>query len=70
MWYKDSGISVKKGDLLGVINDPDGRASIEVYAERDGHIFGHNNAPVVSQGDALFHIGYEAEEIIHRSSFA
>jgi len=31
---------------------------IMITAKKDGYIVGHNNAPVVSQGDALFHIAY------------
>ena len=32
-------------------------------ANREGYIIGHNNASVVNEGDALFHIGYESEII-------
>ena len=56
-WWKQSGQMVVKGEPLGVINDPYGQDEISVRAPRDGHIIGHNNAPVVGQGDALFHIG-------------
>jgi hypothetical protein len=57
-WSKQSGQRVRKGEPLGVINDPYGQDEIPVVANRDGHIVGHNNSPVVGQGDALFHIGY------------
>lgn len=57
-WSRSSGEQVQKGEVLGVINDPYGRKTIPVKASRTGHIIGHNNAPVVNQGDALFHIGY------------
>ena len=57
-WSKQSGQKVRKGEPLGVINDPYGQDEIPVLANKDGYIIGHNNAPVVSQGDALFHIGY------------
>lgn len=56
-WIKCSGQQVKKGEVIGVINDPYGEEEIEVLASLKGHIIGHNNAPVVSLGDALFHIG-------------
>lgn len=61
MWTQESGAKVSKGELLGVINDPHGHDEIPVYSKKDGYIIGHNNAPVVSAGDALFHIGYEYE---------
>jgi hypothetical protein len=57
-WSKQSGQQIRKGEPLGVINDPFGQDEIPVVAKRDGHIIGHNNSPVVGQGDALFHIGY------------
>ncbi len=58
-WYKCSGHKVLKGEPIGIINDPFGLEDLTLYAPRAGHIIGHNNAPVVNQGDALFHIGYE-----------
>lgn len=61
LWYKDSGQEILKGEPLGEINDPYGQQSWKIYAPRDGFIIGHNNAPVVSQGDALFHVGYGTE---------
>jgi hypothetical protein len=61
-WYKKSGRAVQKGEPVGVINDPFGMETRTLYASRTGYIIGHNNAPVVHQGDALFHIGYEQME--------
>ena len=58
LWTKGSGHFVKKGEPIGMLNDPEGTKSIQVLAPRDGHIIGHNNTCVVNQGDALFHIGY------------
>ncbi|MEM9919634.1 MAG: succinylglutamate desuccinylase/aspartoacylase family protein [Bacteroidota bacterium] len=63
IWYQQSGAKVKTGELLGVINDPHGDVEIPVRASRDGYLIGHNNAPVVKAGDALFHIGYELEDL-------
>ena len=57
IWSKNSGIFVKKGEELGVIKDVQGNRSVVVRARMDGYIIGHNNAPVVNSGDALFHIG-------------
>lgn len=61
IWTKDSGFYVKKGEKIGTINDPNGQKSIAVLATKEGYIIGHNNASVVNQGDALFHIGYESK---------
>ncbi|MEO1627592.1 MAG: succinylglutamate desuccinylase/aspartoacylase family protein [Bacteroidota bacterium] len=62
IWKQESGAKVSTGELLGVINDPYGHDEIAVRANRDGYIIGHNNAPVVNAGDALFHIAYEQSE--------
>ena len=58
-WFKSSGQYVDEGEKLGVINDPYGHMEYLIVAKKSGYIVGHNNAPVVSLGDALFHIGYE-----------
>ena len=58
-WMKSSGQTIKKGEKIGFINDPQAIKSTRyIIAPRDGFIFGHNNTPVVSQGDALFHIAF------------
>ena len=57
-WSKCSGHKVFKGEPIGVINDPYGHDETFIYAPKDAHIIGHNNAPVISQGDALFHLAY------------
>lgn len=61
IWSQSSGVLVKKGEPLGVINDPYGQKKTIVYSNTTGYIIGHNNAPVVNQGDALFHIGHADE---------
>jgi predicted deacylase len=58
LWTKSSGARVRKGEPLGNIGDPYGTRRVVVLAPREGYIIGHTNAPVVGQGDALFHIGY------------
>ena len=60
-WTQQSGCKVRIGEPLGAIRDPYGESEVIVKATREGYIIGHNNAPVVSQGDALFHIGYELD---------
>jgi len=62
-WSKQSGHKVHKGEPLGVINDPYGQDEIPVLSTLDGYIIGHNNACVVSEGDALFHIAYDVKII-------
>lgn len=47
---------VKKGDLLGNITDPYGKMNYFLKADNSGYIINVNEAPVVYQGDALFHI--------------
>lgn len=59
IWAKSSGAYVKVGEELGVVYDPFGTKSVKVKSKYEGHIIGHNNASVVNQGDALFHIGYQ-----------
>ena len=58
-WFKPSGHKVYESEPLGVINDPYGQEEVKILAPRNAYIIGHNNNPVVSQGDALFHLGYE-----------
>ncbi len=63
LWRQSSGTKVKKGEKLGSINDPNGQKSVHVIAKRSGYLISHNNASVVNQGDALFHLGYEFETL-------
>lgn len=58
LWTHASGDRVEKGQHLGFIHDPQGRAEFNVFSPRSGYIIGHNNAAVVSMGDALFHLGW------------
>lgn len=59
---KKSGQQTEMNELIGELYDPYGLKKNEVLANRDGFILGHNNSPVVHQGDALFNIGYKWEE--------
>ncbi len=63
IWSTHSGQKVMAGDKLGEVHDPNGDEMVPVLSDRDGYIYGHNNAPVVNQGDALFHIGNDVEAI-------
>lgn len=55
-----SGMPVAKGDLLGYITDPFGEFSVKLKSSQHGFVIGHNNMPIVNQGDALLHIGVGA----------
>lgn len=57
IWSKSSGHFVRKGEPIGIIKNPYGTKHITIFSKYNGHIVGHNNASVVNQGDALFHIG-------------
>jgi len=60
-WTRNSGVLIEKGEPLGHIKNPYGTKTIKVVARRKGYIIGHNNASVVNQGDALFHLAYDYE---------
>ena len=51
------GDKVKRNQLLGTIADPFGDFEMKVKSPVDGYIVGLSYAPVISQGDALMHIG-------------
>ena len=57
----NNGTHVRKDDLLGVILNPFGETEEKIVSPCDGYIVGINNQPVVNQGDALIHIGIEAD---------
>ena len=50
------GNRVKRGDILGLIDDPFGGNEIEVRATADGIVIGCSVIPLMYEGDALFHI--------------
>lgn len=50
------GSFVKKGDVLACITDPFGKFEHKVKASNTGFIINANDAPIVYQGDAIFHI--------------
>lgn len=53
---KQLGDWVVYGDILGHITDPFGVHNHAVYAKASGIIIGQTELPLVSKGDALFHI--------------
>ncbi len=56
---KSNGAYVHKDEVLGAICNPYGQIEARIISPIDGYIIGVNNQPVVSQGDALLHVGSE-----------
>ena len=50
------GTYVKKGEVLATISDPFGKIEHKVKAPNNGYLINVNDAPIVYQGDAIFHI--------------
>jgi len=50
------GLFVKKGEILATITDPFGKFEHNVKATNDGYVINANHAPIVYQGDAVYHI--------------
>lgn len=55
-----NGTRVPKGATLGTVMDPYGEFERKVRAPADGHVICINNHPLINQGEALIHLGYEA----------
>ncbi|TVR81273.1 MAG: DUF2817 domain-containing protein [Saprospirales bacterium] len=55
---KKSGDPVKKGEVLGKIQDLADPIEYPVKSLRDGFVIGNSFSSIVYQGDALYHIGY------------
>lgn len=54
-----AGQKVEKGVKLGSISDPFGDFESIFKCTQEGYILNSNHSPVVNQGDALLHIGFE-----------
>ena len=57
--YVSAGQKVEKGVNLGSISDPYGAYEKIFKNPQAGYVLNSNHSPVVIQGDALFHIGFE-----------
>ena len=57
--YVSAGQKVEKGANLGSISDPYGAYEKIFKNPQAGYVLNSNHSPVVIQGDALFHIGFE-----------
>lgn len=55
------GTFVKKGEILATISDPFGKIEHKVKAPNNGYLINVNDAPIVYQGDAIFHISTQLE---------
>jgi predicted deacylase len=55
------GTFVKKGDVLAMISDPFGKVEHKLKAPNNGYIINVNDASIVYQGDAVFHISTKLE---------
>lgn len=54
-----AGQKVERGIKLGSISDPFGDFESSFKNSQQGYILNSNHSPIVNQGDALFHIGFE-----------
>lgn len=52
------GARVEKHDLLGIISDPFGATEQPITAPDQGIVIGRTNIPLVSEGEALFHLAH------------
>ncbi|MDM1368780.1 succinylglutamate desuccinylase/aspartoacylase family protein [Myroides marinus] len=50
------GAYVEKGQVLAEISDPYGKENVAIKAPNAGYVINVNDAPIVYQGDAVFHI--------------
>ncbi|MGH2665501.1 succinylglutamate desuccinylase/aspartoacylase family protein [Flavobacterium sp.] len=54
--YTQIGSFVEKGSILATISDPYGKIEHKLKAPNSGYIINVNDAPIVYQGDAIYHI--------------
>ena len=55
------GSYVKKGEVIAMISDPFGKVEHKLKAPNNGYIINVNDASIVYQGDAVFHISTKLE---------
>ncbi|MQP23868.1 succinylglutamate desuccinylase [Flavobacterium sp. LMO8] len=55
------GSFIKKGELIATISDPYGKVEHKMKAPHDGYVINVNEAPIVYQGDAIFHVSTHLE---------
>ncbi len=59
--YTQIGSFVEKGSTLATISDPYGKIEHKVKSPNSGYIINVNDAPIVYQGDAIYHISTTLE---------
>ena len=59
---KKYGVFIEKGAELGTIADPYGKTEFKMIAPDDCFIIGINNQPVINEGDAIMHLGFEGKK--------
>jgi predicted deacylase len=64
----NAGQYVERGDVIACITDPFGKFEQKVKAPNSGYIINSNDAPIVFQGDAIFHISQELKNDQERTS--
>ena len=57
--YISVGQKVEKGVKLGSISDPFGDYETVFKNPQEGYVLNSNHSPIVNQGDAILHIGFE-----------
>ncbi len=55
------GSFIKKGELIATISDPYGKVEHKMKAPHEGYVINVNDAPIVYQGDAIFHVSTHLE---------
>lgn len=54
---------VEKGEFLATITDPYGKMRFKVTSPNEGYIINVNQSPIVNQGDAIFHISTQSNNL-------
>ena len=60
--FVSPGMFVEEGSVLGKITDPYGLVEEEILAPNSGYIIGENQAAIVFQGDAVYHISTKLKD--------
>jgi predicted deacylase len=56
---KKYGVFIEKGSEIGTLADPYGESEYKIHAPDNCFIIGINNQPVINEGDAIMHLGFE-----------
>lgn len=58
------GARVKKGDILGFVDDPNSGFICSIHAANNGIVIGRLELPIVHEGDAVYHIARFKDDIV------